>query len=80
MTELKKCPFCGGHVQKTSIHTTVDVKRTNAMCEVCLMEFIYEQNFSYSKIARVAVNASFEEAFNRRVGDDLMERMQDDGK
>ena len=78
--KLRECPFCGGCVRMTAKHTTVDYVETNAMCGCCLMKFSYVQNFSYSRMFRVARNASFEEAFNRRVVDDLTERMVGDEK
>lgn len=77
---LKPCPFCGGFVRRTAMLDTVDYKYVEAMCTDCFVEFRHTQNFVYSKTGRVARNASFEDMFNHRVGDDLMERMGDDGK
>ena len=70
MMELKPCPFCGG---EAILGTWRDEHRrlnpSVVHCSVCHVETrIYERN-------KEAVAA-----WNRRVGDDLMERMEDDGK
>lgn len=69
--ELHSCPFCGGVI------AGIDSKRkgmeihTKATCSRCWMEFSYIQDFAYSNTrGRVApLNPSFEEVWNRRVGD-----------
>ena len=63
--ELRECPFCGEEV------LAVFVKRNGFYvvcygCNTCGPEKPSQQEA--------------EEAWNRRVGDDLMERMEDDGK
>ena len=70
MYKLKSCPFCGGEIaidtRKLSIESTV----TGCHCTGCYMEFAYCQDFAYSRKARVAINDSFEEAWNRRSDND----------
>ena len=62
--KLRNCPFCGGEAYLESDYELVRVE-----CNGC-----------------GAITKSFERideaeaAWNRRVGDDLMERMEDDGK
>lgn len=63
--KLKPCPFCGGE--------QITAKKGKYMwwckCEKCNAE----SGVRSQKQAAV-------DAWNRRVGDDLMERMEDDGK
>ena len=65
MMELKPCPFCGGE--------QITVKKGKYMwwckCEKCNAE----SGVRSKKADAITV-------WNRRVGDDLMERMEDDGK
>lgn len=69
---LKPCPFCGGEAAlKAMGWKCKDGKdRYVVQCTVCLTRQGYK--------ALPAKQAA--EAWNRRVGDDLMERMEDDGK
>ena len=69
MCNFKGCPFCGGYIKFKSRTGWVDLIRTEVSCTKCGMNFTYEQNFSYSKDARVAMNNSFEETWNNRVDD-----------
>ena len=67
MFEVKPCPFCSGRIKLVSIMDSYDLVRTEVRCELCKMNFVYEQNFASSKDARVARDASFEELWNSRV-------------
>ena len=78
MAELKPCPFCGGtrvevfnqleeQPEMELIGLTKD--NWNVVCDDC---------FAVGGTRRTAAEAM--EAWNRRVGDDLTERMVDDGK
>lgn len=70
MSDLKPCPFCGGSVEVTDRTMKILFIDTTVECEGCHMEFNYIQDFVYSKVARVAVNESFEDLWNRRVGNE----------
>lgn len=61
---LKPCPFCGGEAYLESYFDRVFVECSG--CKACTN--VYEKC------------EEAEAAWNRRVGDDLMERMGDDGK
>jgi Lar family restriction alleviation protein len=78
MTKLKPCPFCGGksaevlnaleeQPEMELIGLTKD--NWNVVCQKC---------FAMSGTRRTAAEAI--EAWEQRVGDELMERMEDDGK
>lgn len=69
-TRLKPCPFCGGCIRIIERIMKISFVYTKAECMGCQMEFEYNQDFALSKKARVAINDSFETAFNRRVEDD----------
>ena len=68
--KLRNCPFCGGEAVFVSTSEVQDetprgyFRCENMCCEQCHVR---------SKDEAV-------EAWNRRFGDDLMERMEDDGK
>ena len=68
--ELKPCPFCGGEAVFVSTSEVPDetprgfFRCENMCCEQC----------------HVRSKDEAEAAWNRRVGDDLMERMENDGK
>lgn len=64
MDELKPCPFCGGEAYLESVFDWVCVE-----CNGCKVS---TKAYEDPKEA--------EEVWNRRVGDDLIERMVDDGK
>ena len=65
MMKLKPCPFCGGEVLGVFVNR-------NGFYVVC-----YGCNTCGPE---KPLQVEAEEAWNRRVGDDLMERMEDDGK
>lgn len=67
MFNFKHCPFCGGYIRFESRMEWVDSIKTEVMYTGCGMEFSYEQNFSYSKDGRVAMNIPFEEIWERRI-------------
>lgn len=69
MAELKPCPFCGGAVRFVEGSSRIDLEHVEFKCTACGMLFSHSQNFAYSSAARVALNESFEEIWNRRVGD-----------
>ena len=67
MFELKRCPFCGGEAKIDNTDLLgVEVRCTVCPCDVGRYWFVTEEKAAA--------------AWNRRVGDDLMERMVDDGK
>lgn len=68
--ELRECPFCGGEAILTKHHNRF-TEWWHVSCPKCHVS----QTGSENKF-------SFEAAdkWNTRVGDDLMERMEDDGK
>lgn len=67
MFNYKHCPFCGGYIKFESITECVDSIKTAVSCTKCRMYFLYEQNFSYSKNERIAMNNSFEETWDNRI-------------
>lgn len=67
MFNFKHCPFCGGYIKFESRTECVDSIKTEVSCTKCGMNFSYEQNFSYSKDGRIAVNNSFEEIWDNRI-------------
>ena len=71
--KLKRCPLCGGKIDGMERKETPMEIRTKATCTTCWMEFSYVQDFAYSKsLGRIApLNASFEEAWNRRAGNGM---------
>lgn len=69
-TKLKPCPFCGGYIKVMERVENVVTVYTKAECAGCGMEFEYDQDFIFSRKARVAINDCFETAFNRRVDDE----------
>lgn len=70
MSELRECPFCGGYAH---IDTGYSYFRdTIIYCEGC------DTVFTLDDCSKGAEEIA--DAWNRRVGDDLMERMVDDGK
>lgn len=74
MPELKPCPFCGGNAIATfDPDGVVDSEARRwawtIVCERCCST----SGLTFTKAKAI-------EAWNRRVGDDKMERMADDGK
>lgn len=69
MDKLKPCPFCGGAVRFKKRSFRIDCERITVKCTVCGMLFSHSQDFVYSTAARIARNESFEDAWNRRMGD-----------
>ena len=67
MVELKPCPFCGGAVRFIEGDVFIDYAITTVECATCEMTFSQKQFFTYSNTARVALNESFYEVWNRRV-------------
>lgn len=67
MFDFKHCPFCGGYIKFESRMELIDSIKTEVSCTKCRMNFTYEQNFSYSKDGRIAMNNSFEEVWANRV-------------
>jgi len=67
MAELKPCPFCGGEISLKSGTQSISFIDTEWECGGCRMEFSYCQDFAYSRKAKVAINPSFVEVWNRRV-------------
>lgn len=65
-TELKSCPLCGGYIRITERTENIVTIHTTAECMGCHMVFEHDQDFTFSKKARVQVNDSFETAWNRR--------------
>ena len=63
----KHCPFCGGCIKFESRTEWFDLIRTEVSCIKCGMNFLYEQNFSYSKDGRIAMNNSFEEIWDSKI-------------
>ena len=77
MMELKPCPFCGGEA--------ILVPFSNCSGEIaCIGDCHFESaKFWDNMLGHEAEKKWSEkaiEAWNRRVGDDLMERMEDDGQ
>lgn len=68
MFNFKHCPFCGGYIKFESRMEWIDSIKTEVSCTKCRMNFSYEQNFSYSKDGRIAMNNLFEEIWDSRIG------------
>ena len=66
-TALKPCPFCDGFIRVIERIEKIESIYTKAGCMRCNMVFEYEQYFSFSKKARVAINNPFETVWNMRV-------------
>lgn len=67
MNKLEKCPFCGGTIKFLKRTENIITVHTEVECMGCHMAFEYDQDFAFSKKARVAVNEPFETVWNRRV-------------
>ena len=69
MTKLKGCPFCGGRFYATGVFENQTENVVDGYCLCCGMEYRYVQTFVVSNVARVAINDSFDDMWNRRVKD-----------
>lgn len=76
MGNLKPCPFCGGEVEEVSfsVNGGKQIITGTLQCRKCLARFKIKAKFTDSPIT------AFDDAWNHRFGDDLMERMEDDGR
>lgn len=72
MAELKPCPFCGGKSQLRVEKRPPNGFDYTPRCSVPSCAGRLTKKWSLKDVAVYA--------WNRRVGDDLMERMIDDGK
>lgn len=73
---LKACPFCGGDIEERGGQCNYGKKTMtlDLKCEECGTIFKFKSKWLMNPYKEAT------EAWNRRVGDDLMERMEDDGK
>ena len=89
MTELKPCPFCGGEVGMSLtgcgminwVFITRGNSKTKKNCKCRL--FMESERYDIVAISfeeKKKIRQDLAEAWNRRAGDDLMERMVDDGE
>ena len=69
LVKLKSCPFCGGELRIDDRKLSIESVVTKSHCTGCNTQFEYCQDFAFSKKARVPINESFEEIWNRRVED-----------
>lgn len=74
MLDLKPCPFCGGYLRITTRIKKSDSEYVDACCTVCGMRFAHTQEFAVSAAARVALTPSFEDTWNNRVGEKIMDK------
>ena len=74
--ELKPCPFCGGDIEERGGQCNYGKKTMTLYLkyEECGTIFKFKSKWLMNPYKEAT------EAWNRRVGDDLMERMEDDGK
>ncbi len=89
MSELKPCPFCGGEVSMSLTGrgslNWVFITRGNSKTKKNCKCRLFMESEQYDIVTthfeeRQKIRENLAEAWNRRVGDDLMERMADDGK
>ncbi len=75
MMDIKPCPFCGGEVEERGGQCNYGKKTMtlDLKCEECGTIFKFKSKWSTIPYGEAVA------AWNRRVGDDLMERMEDDG-
>ena len=72
MSKLKSCPFCGGNaIMKLAKHYDGRLEYTPCCSNSSCAGRIVKKWLDHDKAV---------EAWNKRVGDDLSERMVDDGK
>lgn len=69
--KLRPCPFCGSRIRFDEAKENIVLRAIKVTCMGCRMTFSHEQDFAYSKTARIALNDSFEYTWNRRVGSDV---------
>lgn len=69
MGEFKLCPFCGSVITLDELKENIVCRIVKARCYGCGMRFEHQQDFAYSTAARIALNDSFEDVWNRKVGD-----------
>ena len=65
MDKIKSCPLCGSTIVLDEMAESIDCIKTQVRCVGCGMIYTYRQEFAYSKVARVALNDSFEDIWNR---------------
>ena len=84
MTELKLCPFCGGAVEFDT-DMAIYNRRIYGKCRECEMCFMYQERHEHTELHKrngdlpvvttlksmTALNAPFEEVWNRRVSVDV---------
>ena len=75
--ELKPCPFCGGEIELLSVSVNGQKQSVSGtfQCLGCSAKFTIKSKFEHEPPSK-----ALEKAINRRIGDDLMERMEDDRK
>ena len=66
---LKPCPFCGGDAKIVEIENDTDYQRLKIECLFCGATLERTQDFAHSQIARIALNESAIDVWNRRDGD-----------
>lgn len=67
--ELNPCPFCGGEIKIVLRRESIVRRVIKARCGGCEMTFEHEQKFSYSPVARIALDYSFEDIWNGGLAD-----------
>lgn len=75
MSELKPCPFCGGEAEMGAVRSCYSHWEPEGFIPRCKNTKCIGRVYRKFHTAKAARNA-----WNRRVGDDQMERMVDDGK
>jgi hypothetical protein len=87
--KLKPCPFCGGEVSMAltgcgSINWVFITRGNSEIKKNCKCRlFMESERYAISTVEheeKERIMSDLAAAWNRRVGDDLMERMEDDGK
>lgn len=73
--KLRECPFCGGEAEMGSARSCYNGWRPEGFIPRCKDTKCIGRSYRKFHTERAATIA-----WNRRVGDDLIERMEDDGK